>query len=178
MSYITDNEAYDLSLFEEDKAEEVEIRVKAQKPKKNNVIKLHSDKEQGKRAKLHISPLTAFFSVMVTAFVVLSLVAIIHGQAQLTELNREITNAQDELTELESYYTQMEMKVEAKLSPSVVEEYASDELGMSKTETSQKEFISLSDGDKAVVVTEEEKGLWETILDALKSVWSDDSATK
>ena len=74
---------------------------------------------------------------------------------------------------MQSYYTQMEMKVENKLGPSVVEEYAKNVLGMEKTQSARKEFISLSDGDKAVVAQTGKKNFFEMIADAVKSVWSD-----
>lgn len=167
MTFRGRSEAYDLSLFEEDEQYDIELTVK---PQKNKVVDF--DEELKKRSKPKLKPLTVFMSTVVSLLAVVAVVAIIHGQAQLTELNRQITDAEDELTELESYYTQLEMKVEAKLSPSVVEEYAKNVLGMSKTESYQKEFISLSEGDKAVVVQEEEKGFLQRLCDAVASVWS------
>ena len=98
--------------------------------------------------------------------------AIVHGQAQLTELNQQISNSKTELTELQSYYTQIEMKVENKLGPSVVEEYAKNDLGMKKTESYQKEFISLSDGDKAEILAEKDKSIFESIIEGLKEIWT------
>ena len=109
-----------------------------------------------------------------SALVILALTAIIHGQAQLTELNQQISDAQGELTELESYYTQLEMKVENKLGPSVIEEYAKNVLGMAKTESYQKEFISLSNGDKAEVARDKEKNIFQKITDSLGEFWSND----
>lgn len=167
MAFTERNAAYDLTLFEE---EEVYELPKA-KSQKNIVYDI--DEERKKRVKPRVKPLTAVLSILVSGLVVLAVVAIIHGQAQLTELNQEISDAQVELTELESYYTQLEMKVENKLGPSVIEEYAKNVLGMAKTESYQKEFISLSDGDKAVVANESEKSVFERILDAISDVWSE-----
>ncbi len=172
MAYYTDrNAAYDLTLFEE----EQEYELAGAKSQKNIIYNIEDERKKRSQAKPKINPLTAFISVAVSALVIVALAAIIHGQAQLTELNQQISDAQGELTELESYYTQMEMKVENKLGPSVIEEYAKNVLGMAKTESYQKEFISLSDGDKADVVKSKDKNLFEKIADGLNEFWSSDN---
>lgn len=167
MAFTERNAAYDLTLFEEEELYELP-KAKSQK----NIV-YDIDEERNKRVKPKVKPLTAILSFFVSALVILAVAAIIHGQAQLTELNKQLSDAQTELTELESYYTQLEMKVENKLGPSVIEEYAKNVLGMAKTESYQKEFISLSDGDKAVVANEREKSIFQRILDAISDVWSD-----
>lgn len=167
MAYGERGVAYDLSLFEEE-AVSVEQEAKSQK---NIVYDL--DEERKKRVRPKVKPLTAFLYTFVSALVILAMAAIIHGQARLTELNQQINSAETQLTELESYYTQLEMKVDNKLSPSVVEEYAKNTLGMAKTESYQKEFISLSEGDKAVVVHENEKSFFGKLADAISDIWSE-----
>ena len=64
------------------------------------------------------------------------------------------------------------MKVESKLSPSVVEAYASEELGMSRADNYQKEYISLSQGDKAEISQTDGGNLFESIADAIAGLWS------
>ena len=102
------------------------------------------------------------------------MVAIIHGLVQLTVLNHEIASAQQTLGELTSAYTQIEMAVENKLGPSVIEEYAKNVLGMSKADNSQKEFISFSEGDKAVVADADTRSLFEKLYESLREAWSSD----
>ncbi|MBQ3691761.1 MAG: septum formation initiator family protein [Clostridia bacterium] len=163
------NAAYDLTLFEEEEA----VELAKAKSQKNIVYDIEEERKKRTKAKPKVNPLAAFLSAAASSLVILAVAAIIHGQAQLTELNQQISDAQGELTELESYYTQLEMKVENKLGPSVIEEYAKNILGMAKTESYQKEFISLSDGDKAEVAKDEKKNIFERIADALSQVWSD-----
>lgn len=103
------------------------------------------------------------------AFIVVS---IIHGQVQLTELNQEIVNAKATLAEQQSLYTQLEMKVDSSISTSAVEEYAKDKLNMSKAANSQKEFVNLSEGDKAEVSMTADKSIFESIAEAFASLWS------
>lgn len=104
--------------------------------------------------------------------VVFIVVSIIHGQVQLTELNQEIANAKAELAEQQSIYTQLEMKVDSSISTTVVEDYARNKLKMNKASNSQKEFVDLSDGDKAEVSMSADKNIFETIAEALSSLWS------
>lgn len=165
MAYISDNSAYDLSLFEEPEV----LELPKAESQQNIVYDLSKERRQRRLAK--VNPLRAIGTAAVSSMVVLALSMIIHGQAQLTELNHQITSAQSSLAELASTYTQVQMSVENKLGPSVVEEYAKDNLGMSKTDSGRKEFISFSEGDKAVVAQQEEKGLLETLYDAFMNVW-------
>ena len=110
--------------------------------------------------------------VIAVLAVIVAVVSIIHGQVQLTELNQEIIDARAELAEKQSVYTQLEMKVDSSISTSAVEQYAKDTLGMTKAANSQKEFISLSEGDKAEVTLKEDKNIFERIADAIASLWS------
>ena len=103
------------------------------------------------------------------AFVVVS---IIHGQVQLTELNQEIADAKAMLAEQQSVYTQLEMKVDSSISTTVVEDYAKSKLNMSKAANSQKEYVNLSDGDKAEVSLSPDKNIFESIAEAISSLWS------
>ena len=166
MAFTDRNAAYDLSLFEEEELYELP---KAES-QENKIYDLREERK--KRVKYKINPLKAFLAVSVSALSIVAMTAIIHGQAQLTELNQQISDAQIQLTELQSYYTQIEMKVENKLGPSVVEEYAKNDLGMKKTESYQKEFISLSDGDKAEILAEKDKSIFESIIEGLKEIWT------
>jgi len=97
---------------------------------------------------------------------------IIHGQVQLTELNQQIANANRSLEEKQSLYTQIEMKVDASVSTAVVEDFAKKKLGMSKVANSQKEFVSLSQGDKVEITKSEDKGVIEALAEAISSLWS------
>ena len=64
------------------------------------------------------------------------------------------------------------MKVDSSISTSAVEKYAQENLNMNKAANSQKEFISLSEGDKAEVIISADKSIFERIADAVASLWS------
>ena len=174
--------AYDFTLFEED--ERVTARRRKDEGKaaegdsnqKQNIEEGEklSDRDRGvkriRRRKSNFARIAVavVFGIAI-AFIVVS---IIHGHVQLTELNQEISNAKAELAEQQSVYTQLQMKVDSSISTAVVEEYARDKLQMNKAANSQKEFVNLSEGDKAEVTMTKEKSFFEAIGEAFSSLWS------
>lgn len=176
--------AYDFTLFEEpqNNGASASLRGKA----KDKSAKAEAGEKQNTKVKSKKSPKTAakrarggksnvgriilgvVFGMMM-AFVVVS---IIHGQVQLTELNQEIADAKQELAEQQSVYTQLEMKVDSSISTTVVEDYAKNKLDMAKATNSQKEFVNLSDKDKAEVTLSADKNIFESIAEAVSSLWS------
>ena len=178
MVYDNRNLAYDLRLFEDDDiyATAVDAPAKNAMDKKSESKKQNTETESRSRHKRIRRRKNNFFKISAAIFVAVAIVLvvglIIHGQVQLTELNQQIANARDTLSEQQSLYTQLEMKVDASVSTSVVEEYAQNDLGMSKVANSQKEFVSLSQGDKVEISQDNNKTIWESIADAVTSLWS------
>lgn len=165
MAFLSSNNAYDISVFEDENLENQDLH------KKNKVIKIPKKKiEQAKRRKRN--PLKLTVSFLFSAVVVAVVGMIIYSQVQLTELNQKISEAQETLENSQSEYTQMQMNVDAKYTTSIIEEYAQDKLGMTKANSSQKEFVDLSSGDKAKVVEKEDKSIFDTIVDWISSIWS------
>lgn len=181
--YYRSNLAYDFTLFEEPQTNGTSARLRKGKDQsevsddtKQNKEDRHS-RDAGsktitrtKRRKSNFAriALGVVFGIIV-AFVVVS---IIHGQVQLTELNQEIADAKAQLAEQQSIYTQLEMKVDSSISTTVVEDYAKSKLNMSKAANSQKEYVNLSDGDKAEVSMSADKNIFESIAEAFSSLWS------
>ena len=174
MAFEERNAAYDISLFEEAEnidADSAQQKKQVHRKKKNNVLSIPEEQLDRIRRHRH-NPLklaTGFMAGLVVTGVV---AMIVHGQVQLTELNQQISNAQSALADQQSLYTQLQMKVESKLSPSVVEAYAVNELGMSRADSYQKEYISRSEGDKAEVAQTESGNLFESIAQAIAGLWS------
>ena len=187
--YSRSNLAYDFTLFEEDERSRAYARRKTagdsaaeneSDPKLNNEAAEETSardrresrdkakRKSGKKSKVGGIALLVIFGIAF-AFIVVS---IIHGQVQLTELNQEIVNAKALLAEEQSTYTQLQMKVDSSISTAVVEEFARDNLKMSKATNSQKEFVNLSEGDKAEVSMDKDRNIFEAIADAFASLWS------
>ena len=181
--YYRSSVAYDLTLFEESEADNVSHIERessenkseradggtrnSNKRDRNNRTKKNS-KQKGRRSKIG----RIIFGVVCGLLMAFVVVSIIHGQVQLTELNQKIADAKARLAEQQSIYTQLEMKVDSSISTTVVEDYAKNNLHMNKAANSQKEFVNLSDGDKAEVSLSGDKNIFESIAEAISSLWS------
>ena len=149
MAY-NNNAAYDLTLFDEEntyssaapKRREAEPVKKPKKKAKNNVVKFSEEDKLKARRRRH-NPLKLLLGGVSAAVVTVIIGFIIVGQVQLTELNQQIISAQETLEDTQSIYTQNQMKLEANLSTSQIEEYAAS-LGMTKASNAQKELFSPS----------------------------------
>ena len=174
--------AYDFTLFEEDDDTRIRARAKDKSKKSEGSTEQNSSgdavvnekhttgiKRMRRRKRNFVRIALGVVFGFAIAFIVAS---IIHGQVQLTELNQEIANAKAQLAEQQSVYTQLEMKVDSSISTTVVEDYAKNKLKMNKAANSQKEFVDLSDGDKAEVSLSTDKNIFESIAEAFSSLWS------
>lgn len=182
--YSHTNLAYDFTLFEEAPTGRVSARGKdkhnetaAENGGTDRAQTKTEERSSKKKNVKRFSRRTFDFArialvVLFGAAVVFIVASIIHGQVQLTELNQEIVNAKAQLAEQQSIYTQLEMKVDSSISTAVVEDYAKKDLNMKKAANSQKEFVNLSEGDKAEVTITSEKNIFESIAEAFASLWS------
>lgn len=183
--YSNHNLAYDFTLFEEPYyAAPAARRGKKSEDKSASAADAKQSKQpsgkQGSEAKTKVKRVRrrksnfARIAMGVAAglAIVFVVASIIHAQVQLTELNQEIVNARAELAEKQSVYTQLEMKVDSSISASAVEQFAQENLNMTKAANSQKEFITLSEGDKAEVTLSPNKSIFERVADAIASLWS------
>lgn len=174
MSYNNRNAAYDLSLFESTAVpleKEPEKKKSNNQKAKNNVVKITNEQIYIIRKRRH-NPLKLAVGVVFGAVVTFVIATIIQGQVQLTELSKEIASANKELSIQQSIYTEMQMKANATLSPSVIDEYAVNKLGMTKAINSQKEFVNLSEGDKAEITQTQNDNIFTTIANAIAGLWS------
>ncbi len=172
-TYMDTDRGYDLSLFESEgsAARKKKAAPKTHQVKKNNVIELSAPMfDKSERRKHNVGSIILGF--VCAAVITLCVGFIIKGQVELTELNQQIASAHTQLEEVKSEYTQMQAKMEASLSTAAIEKYAQQELGMSKATAQQKEYISLSEGDKAEVYTEKKSNVFTQMVDFFGSLWS------
>lgn len=172
-AYMDTDRGYDLSLFESEgnAARKKKAAPKRAQSQKNNVIELSAPMyDKSERRKHNIGSIVLGF--VCAAVITLCVGFIIKGQVELTELNQQIASAKVQLEEVKSEYTQMQAKMEASLSTAAIEKYAQENLGMSKATNQQKEYISLSEGDKAEVYTEKKSNVFTEIGDFFGSLWS------
>lgn len=175
------NAAYDLSLFDEETAynhgsaapQRIKEPVRKEKTHKkgSKVVSLPQDKLNEIRRRRH-NPVKLLFGSLGGLAVAFVIGIIIVGQVRITELNDNIISAKSTLAQTQSVYTETEMKVSADLSDTVVEDYAENVLGMTKASNTQKEFVSLSGGDKAEVSAQVDENIFTQFFDSIKSLWS------
>jgi cell division protein FtsL len=180
MAFLSDNNAYDISLFDDNAAREIPVRRrtpskapvrKVSRAPRNKVVRMPRKEIEKNRRRKH-NPIKLFVGFTFSAAIVFVIGMIIFSQVQLTELNQQIADAEEELRNSQSEYTQMKMNVDAKYTTSIIEDYAENQLGMTKASNSQKEFVDLSDGDKAEVTLDTDESVFEKIADAISSLWS------
>lgn len=171
-AYMTDR-GYDLSLFETHGTSAPKLQPKRHKKKveRNNVI-LFPEVEYDKSARRKHNVAGIIGGFLMAAVIVTIVGIIIYGQVRLAELNQQIASAETQLSHSVSKYTQLQAKVESSLSTTAVEEYARTQLSMSKATNQQKEYISLSQGDKAEVYTEQDDTVFSVISKFIGSLWS------
>ena len=155
--------AYDLSVFEE-----THKRVGKENKKKSNIIKINAGKKAaGFRRKRNPVVITAVALSM--AAVTTVSVWIVCNNVALNELNQEIAYKREELSHQANLEDEYQMRIDSKLTSSMIEDYASEKLGMTQLKNAQKKFISLSDGDVGQVIRDDGTN---TVLDSLKKIFS------
>ncbi len=173
MAQKKENQAYDLSLFEENNDIQMSSAdKKSRKKKKSGQIISISQGSSSKAQRRKRNPLVIFFVGLLT--IVLASVAIlfVHFNAELNEINDSITEKNKELTELQNLQARYQLEIDSKLTDSYVRNYAETELNMTPAKNAQKKFFSLSDGDKGEVVEDDSSGnVFTVILDAFSKAF-------
>ncbi len=170
MMYENHSAAYDLNLFKDNTAKKLP-KEEQKNSRENKVVTLPQEELMKIRKRKH-NPFVLLLGGVATAVITLIVATIIVGQVQLTELNQKVITAQETLENSKSTYTQLQMAVQSKLSTSEIENYAENNLGMSKAENAQKEFVSLSEGDKVEISEDANKNFILKTIEAIKSLWS------
>ena len=130
--------AYDLSGFvaktEEQHDEELKTR------------SLHLIKSR--RQEKAVAPLKIIIGAMIT---ILIASVMIYSQAVLTEITAETNSYESKIQELMNEHTRLEGELEASTSIKAIEESAESRLGLSKIDSSQIEYVNLTDSDEVIV---------------------------
>lgn len=159
------NAAYDFSLFEPTEKE------KLNKAPSSKLIKLSKEQLYKSRRKKynHLSIISVILFSCITLTI---LFTIITSQIELTELTAKTEVAKKLLDEKQSIYTQLEMKVESKLSLNQVEAYSRDVLGMQPIQPYQIKYISMASGDKSEIKKDDPKSWFQVVSEAISDMLS------
>lgn len=146
------SEAYDLSLFE------------SKKPKIAALPKKESKAE--KRRNILHKFMNGTVALTVAGLVLVVVTFVISAQISLTEQNSLINQEQANLQDMQSEVKRLESELAAQTSAQSVEEYA-ESVGLRKMESGQIDYITVPEDE--ITQSDEEEGLWETILNAVKA---------
>lgn len=147
------NTAYDISLFQERKVDN----------DRNNVLKLPK-KKRTVNTKNKFNIMRGIFLSLTFSLSIIIVGTMIFNQVQLTEITDKTNQVTKQLEESRSENTRLQMKVNEKLSPEVVERYAKGKLLMEKINPCQIEYFNLSTGDKVEVTQSDEKTVIDKFL--------------
>ena len=157
--------AYDLSVFEE-----TQRKVnKENRKKKSNLIKINA-KKNIEILRRKTSPVLIAAVSLCTAAVTAVGVWIVCNNVRLNELNQEVTDARSELSHQANLQDEFQMRIDSKLTSSMIEDYAEGKLGMSRVKDAQKKFVSLSDGDFGEVIRSDGTN---TVIELMKNVFKE-----
>lgn len=146
MNYMNkSNAAYDFSNFAPEPEPDDQKTKKIQKqptPKKRSL----------KRKALR--PVTVIKWAFVSIFVMMSVGSIMVGNIKITKLNDQVASEQKILDTAQSDEVSLNAKLEARMSMTKVDDYATNKLGLVKVQPYQIEYVHLTDKDKVVVNTD------------------------
>lgn len=154
--------AYDLSLFEAQTAEEVVPLEEVGAYEENKVVRLHDHSAKVQRKKRN--PVQVFIVSLLMIVVAVIFSMILYNYVVLNEYNDQIQTATKTITDQDNLKAQYQLKISRCLPANMVQDYAENKLNMTQANAAQKEFISLTDGDKGEVIRGEEKDSFLTSL--------------
>lgn len=135
MDYARQSTAYDLSRYEQ--------HLRPQPPELHVVGRGNSRAAANRALGLRLA---------CTALAVVSMLAVmLYNNATLTELTEEYNAQSTRYEELKSEGVRLQSELEGKMSLRNVEDYASANMGLSKTEAYQIEYVQLNKGDRVVL---------------------------
>ena len=165
MPHKNTSSAYDFSRFEPKVAAPAQPTQKEQTKQESNIVAI-PEEHLRKTTKFRAAKKVILIGVGAAICTVL-----IAGQVRMSELTDKIDTAQQSLTEAESLYTQYQMKNDSQFSLTTIEEYASKNLGMTKADQTQMEYIELSSKDKGEVMQVKEQNwlvsAWNYVVNLL-----------
>ena len=151
MQYSRESTAYDLSKFERKQEKKPQIRViKGKKAQRVNRV--------------------AMVKIFFAAVIVIGITSLmIVNRVALTEIGEEINAANEDLQILQSENTRLNVELEEKMSLDNIEEKAVNELGLTKMNNYQVQYLNLTQEDKIELTNPKSSG---NIFDTIAG-WSD-----
>lgn len=168
------SEAYDFAMFEvrgQNAAPVIEEPAKKpEKKKAKNIIELPKEElEKNRRKKIH--PFKAIVMGLCFTVIFSTVISLVYSQVQLTELTEQINRQTQLLNEEKALEVQMQMLMAEKVNAADVEEYARTELGMSKINENQVEYLNMTLEDEGTVLHASQEESWFSSLMQKVRAW-------
>ncbi len=144
------SEAYDLSLFESGRPHLRAVKSPEKAAQKH-------EKQERSRRRLHL-----LYNGVIVALLLAAVAMMIISRVQLTELNDQISDGQEQLEILRSETSRLSNEISSKTSAQSVDAYA-QENGMEKVKSYQIEYITVDSGDQIEVSDPAPQGIFESI---------------
>ncbi len=111
------------------------------------------------------------------AVVTMMIMGILISISQIYQTTGTIADLEDELVTLQAEVDKLELAIEEKNDIRVIEQIATDQLGMVKEDSVQRKYVSLSDGERIDLIGEEnednmEEGTLGTMLSSLAEAFA------
>lgn len=111
--------------------------------------------------------------VAMLAAVTLMIMGILVSISQVYQTTGTIADLEDELVTLQEEVDKLELAIEEKNDIRVIEQIATDQLGMVKEDSVQRKYVSLSDGERIDIIEEDEENIEEGTLGTMLSSLAD-----
>ena len=144
-------------------------REEPKKRSQENVVELPEEElKKNRKPRRHLLRRAA--AVLCFGVVFSAVTLVVYNQVQLTELTEEINTTAKQLEEAESLEIQLNMEASAQMDGAAVEQYAQEELGMSKVSGGQVTYVNVAQEDQGTVVREATSGsFWENLWSTIQS---------
>lgn len=103
------------------------------------------------------------------AAVTMMIMGILVSVSQIYETTGTIADLEDELVILQAEVDKLELAIEEKNDIRIIEQIATDQLGMVKEDSVQRKYVSLSDGERIDLIEEDEDNIDEGTLGTMLS---------
>lgn len=162
--------AYDFALFEDT----AEVKQSKESPKsQDNIIRLPAKDKAEKLQRRRHNPFLIFGVGVLVIIATVVLVTIVQSHVLLNELNDQLVTTENEIVMQKNLADEYQLIIDSKLSMDTIQQYAEEELGMTKAQKNQKIFLTLTNGDVGEVVIEDESNnILDSLSQAFAGLWS------
>ncbi len=112
--------------------------------------------------------------ILILALITVMIITVLFSIAQVYRTSNTIADMEKELSSLQNTAAKLELAIEEKNDIRVIQQIATEQLGMVKEDSVQRKYISLSDGERIDVIAEEaaeEDGVFGTMLSSIAALF-------